>query len=95
MGSTQRPSQKGKGTQAMPAGARAAAAAGAKQGNGEEHALRPCRLSAQERQLLVKQLAYSRAEKRGFAAGEEWRDWFEAEAEVNLLLANRKPSRPD
>ena len=85
MGSMQSPSQKGKGTQTMPVGA-SPAAAGAKRGNGENPPRSACKLSAEERQLLVEQLAYARAEKRGFAPGEEWGDWFEAEAEVKRLL---------
>ena len=85
MGSMQSPSQKGKGTQTMPVGA-SVAAAGAKRGNGENQPRSACKLSAEERQLLVEQIAYSRAEKRGFAPGEEWRDWFEAEVEVKRLL---------
>ena len=86
MGSKQRQSQNGKGTQTMLVDAQVAAAAGAKQGNGEDLPHSACRLSAEERQLLVEQIAYSRAEKRGFGPGEEWRDWFEAEAEVKRLL---------
>ena len=87
MGSTQKQSQKGKGTQAMPVGASvAAAAAGARRGNGEDQPHSACRLSAEERRLLVEQIAYARAEQRGFAPGEEWRDWYEAEAEVKRLL---------
>ena len=85
MGSMQSPAQKGKGTQTMPVGA-GVAAAGAKRGNGESQPRSACKLSAEERQLLVEQIAYSRAEKRGFAPGEEWRDWFEAEVEVKRLL---------
>lgn len=34
---------------------------------------------------MVAQLAYFRTQKRGFAPGEEWQDWFEAEAEMRLL----------
>ncbi len=86
MGSMQSPSQKGKRTHTMPAGRSASAAAGAKQGNGENQPRSACKLSAEERQLLVEQIAYARAEMRGFAPGEEWRDWFEAEAEVKRLL---------
>lgn len=86
MGSTQRQAQNGKGKQTMPAGASVSAAAGARRGNGECAPHSACRLSAEERQLLVEQIAYSRAEKRGFAPGEELQDWFEAEAEVKRLL---------
>ena len=85
MGRMQSPSQKGKGTQTMTAGA-SVDAAGAKRGNGEDQPRSACKLSTEERKLLVEQIAYSRAEKRGFAPGEEWRDWFEAEAEVKRLL---------
>jgi len=84
MGSTQRPAQKSQGKQTMPVGAGVSAAA--RRSNGETQPHSACRLSAEERQLLVEQIAYSRAEKRGFAPGEEWRDWFEAEAEVKRLL---------
>jgi len=86
MGSAQRQSQNGKGTQTMPVGAGISAASRARRCNGEDGPHSACRLSAEERQLLVEQIAYSCAEKRGFAPGEEWRDWFEAEAEVKRLL---------
>ena len=43
-------------------------------------------LSAQERERLVAQAAYFRAEKRGFAPGAELQDWIEAEAEVMRLI---------
>ena len=86
MGSTQRQPQNGKGTQTIPAGRSASAAAGARRGNGEDLPNSACSLSAEERQLLVEQIAYSRAEMRGFAPGEELQDWFEAEADVKRLL---------
>ena len=35
---------------------------------------------------LIRQEAYFRAERRGFAAGFEWQDWFDAEQEVYRLL---------
>ena len=90
MGSTLRHLQKTKGTSKMPAGgcaAPAAAPAGAGRGNWEGQPNSACRLSAEERRwLLVEQVASSRAQKHGLVPGEEWRDWFEAEAEVKLLL---------
>ena len=43
-------------------------------------------LSAEERERLVAQAAYFRAEKRGFAPGCELQDWVEAEAEVLRLI---------
>ncbi len=45
-----------------------------------------CRLSADERKVLVEQIAHDRAEKRGFAPGGDVQDWFEAKAEVKRLL---------
>jgi hypothetical protein len=46
-------------------------------------------LNAQERDKLVAQAAYFRAEKRGFAPGCELQDWIEAEAEVKRLIGDR------
>lgn len=46
-------------------------------------------LNAQERDKLVAQAAYFRAEKRGFAPGYELQDWVEAEAEVKRLIGDR------
>jgi len=37
---------------------------------------------ADARRSLIAELAYYRAERRGFAAGGELQDWLEAEAEV-------------
>jgi hypothetical protein len=45
-------------------------------------------LSALERERLVAQAAYFRAEKRGFAPGCELQDWVEAEAEVLRLIGS-------
>ena len=84
MGSTPRHLQKAKATPKMSAGG---GTPGAKRGNWEGQPNSACHLSAEERRwLLVEQLAYSRAEKRGLVPGDEWRDWFEAEAEVKLRL---------
>lgn len=44
------------------------------------------KISVQERETLVAQAAYFRAEKRGFAPGNELQDWYEAEAEVLQLI---------
>lgn len=41
------------------------------------------RLSADERQYLIQEAAYYRAEQRGFGCGNEMNDWLEAEAEIN------------
>ena len=43
-------------------------------------------LNAEERQKLIAQAAYFRAEKRGFAPGCELQDWIEAEVEVLRLI---------
>jgi hypothetical protein len=43
-------------------------------------------LNVEERNRLVAQAAYFRAEKRGFAPGCELQDWVEAEAEVLRLI---------
>ena len=45
-------------------------------------------LNAEERNRLVAQAAYFRAEKRGFAPGCELQDWVEAEAEVLRLIGS-------
>jgi len=45
-------------------------------------------LSAQERDRLIAQVAYFRAEKRGFVPGCELQDWIEAEAEVLRLIGS-------
>ena len=39
-----------------------------------------------EREMMVARAAYFRAEKRGFAPGNELQDWIEAEAEVLQLV---------
>ncbi|MBK5102658.1 MAG: DUF2934 domain-containing protein [Burkholderiales bacterium] len=45
-------------------------------------------VDAEERERLVAQAAYFRAEKRGFAPGGELQDWVEAEAEVLRLTGS-------
>jgi hypothetical protein len=42
--------------------------------------------SADARHLLIAEAAYRRAQERGFAAGEDWQDWFAAEREIDGLL---------
>jgi len=86
MATTQPRSQNGKATPEM-IGRNALVAAGATRGNGEKNPNPASGISTQERELLVARLAYSRAEKRGFVPGNELQDWFEAEAEVELLLS--------
>jgi hypothetical protein len=43
-------------------------------------------ISAHERERLVAEAAYYRAQRRGFTPGYELQDWVEAEAEVNRLI---------
>lgn len=43
----------------------------------------PHRLTAAERHRRISDLAYRRAEMRGFAPGHEHEDWLEAEREVD------------
>ena len=43
-------------------------------------------VSAEARHALIAAAAYLRAERRGFAPGQETDDWFAAEAEVDALL---------
>jgi hypothetical protein len=45
------------------------------------------RVDAKERQRLVAEAAYYRAQKRGFAPGHEVQDWIAAEKEVDARLA--------
>jgi len=43
----------------------------------------PHRLTAAERHRRISDLAYKRAEQRGFAPGNEVEDWLDAEREVD------------
>ena len=43
----------------------------------------PHRLTPAERHRRISELAYKRAEQRGFAAGNETDDWLDAEREVD------------
>jgi hypothetical protein len=42
---------------------------------------------------MIAQLAYFRAEQRGFAPGGELQDWLDAEAEVDAARAGRRTRR--
>jgi hypothetical protein len=44
-------------------------------------------VSGEMRDELIALLAYRRAERRGFAPGNEEEDWLEAESEIDLLIA--------
>ena len=43
-------------------------------------------IDAGERHAMIAQAAYFRAERRGFAHGEELDDWLEAEREISRML---------
>jgi hypothetical protein len=46
--------------------------------------------SASARHTRIAEAAYHRAQQRGFAGGEDWQDWFEAEREVDALLDSER-----
>lgn len=43
------------------------------------------------RHAMIAEAAYYHAEKRGFVTGNELQDWFEAEAEIDMLLPGNRP----
>jgi hypothetical protein len=45
----------------------------------------PC-ISLEERFQMISEVAYFKAKRRGFLAGDELADWLAAEAEVDALL---------
>jgi len=47
-------------------------------------------ISAEERWRMVAITAYHKAEARGFTPGDEAKDWFESEKEVDALLQSKK-----
>lgn len=47
-------------------------------------------VSPEERQRMIEEAAYYRAEKRGFAPGYEAEDWAAAEQEIDAQLAGRQ-----
>lgn len=58
----------------------------ARVGDSDARTFAPAQMDPVKRHMLIAQAAYYRAEKRGFAAGDELKDWLEAEAEVRQLL---------
>jgi hypothetical protein len=46
--------------------------------------------AAERRQRMIRDAAYYRAERRGFAGGDAVRDWLEAEAEIDRMLAQER-----
>jgi hypothetical protein len=51
-------------------------------------------ISPDQRRAMVAEAAYLRAERRGFAHGNEVEDWLAAEAEVDRLLQASHGTRP-
>jgi hypothetical protein len=87
MPSAQTRSPKSKATPGMTGrGTTATATVKSKGGNSKGRPGSGAALSVHERERLVAQAAYFRAEKRGFAPGCELQDWVEAEAEVLRLI---------
>jgi hypothetical protein len=43
-------------------------------------------VSAEERQRMIREAAYYRAQRRGFAPGDAMADWLAAEAEVDCAI---------
>ena len=66
------------------AGSRGGQPAAARAARGKP-APRPA-VSAEDRRTMIAEAAYLRAERRGFAPGEETEDWLAAELEVDTLL---------
>jgi hypothetical protein len=48
---------------------------------------RPNGPTQQQRRQMIADVAYRRAEKRGFCSGKELEDWLAAEAEVDFALS--------
>ena len=46
-------------------------------------------ISSEERQHMIAEAAYRRAEKRGFITGGENQDWFDAEKEIDAMLIGK------
>lgn len=59
-----------------------------KKGNGPTHPA--SRDEACPREQMIAEAAYFRAERRGFAPGNEMSDWLQAEADVEGILRNRQ-----
>lgn len=49
-------------------------------------------VSSEQRDCMIAEAAYFRAEKRGFAEGDLVQDWLEAEREIDCMLNEGAPS---
>lgn len=45
-------------------------------------------IDADQREVMIREAAYFRAESRGFCPGRELEDWLAAEAEIDRILAS-------
>jgi len=48
--------------------------------------------SVEQRDYMIAEAAYYRAEKRGFDSGDPMQDWLEAEREIDCMLNEGAPS---
>lgn len=53
----------------------------------------PVSFSAEERQRMIAEAAYYRAEQRGFNDGDPVADWLQAEQEINNALLNHSAAQ--
>jgi dsDNA-specific endonuclease/ATPase MutS2 len=51
-------------------------------------------MDTSERQRMIAETAYFRAEQRGFSSSDPEKDWKEAEIEVDRMLLEGKPKKP-
>lgn len=49
----------------------------------------PVGVTMEERWRMIATAAYYKAEQRGFAPGDEFKDWLDAEAEIDALLSRK------
>jgi hypothetical protein len=50
----------------------------------------PPTISAEERERMIAEAAYFKAESRGFEGGDPIQDWIEAETEINAVLIGER-----
>ena len=74
-------------TAAKPASSKAAKPAAAKTTTRRAKAKA---VSPVQRYMMIAEAAYFRAEKRGFGGTDAWHDWYEAEREIDGMLASGK-----
>lgn len=71
---------------------RARKPAGSRSGTKTHPAETPGETRSVDREALIRQAAYFRAESRGFAGGSPEQDWLDAEAEVDRKQASERSS---